>query len=421
MSKRQITTTIILIAVLAGAAISIFIFVRQTAVPTFVAPPPPPPTEPVPTAPTPTEPTPIPPPTDFAPPPPPPPADQVVRCDGQEPEELTINCSKVTFPQPNTAKAAFISRADLTVDAFAATPLIGIMEGAYLAVDTNLASPAALAELQRVLVDQNAPVIILGGLNAVSNDVIKQINDAGFTNTRRIFGPRRHDTAVAIGEEVLVQVPIAYPGKTVRAIGFSEDTVLVDAYWAGPALSGRAAYTSPSLILLTERGSPVLNTSTQAFLDKLDPQKFVCNIFGGTSAVHEEIEKELKRQCAAVTRTGDVDRLWTNYRGLQRYYPAPSNVAVIANAYPGKNAGDNGYFSLQAAAASASVKGNPLLMIDHDFAHPSTFGQSLFLCSYNLVIDQAIVSGNLNDISAIGETGVQERIAGFIPPCNSVN
>lgn len=413
MTKRGVAITIILVVALVGAAVGIFVFVRQQAVPTFVAPtiqPPPPP-------PTPT----VPPPTTVAPPPPlaPPPTnffapqnDQIVRCTGSEPTELSINCSQLTFPNPNTAEAAYLSRKDNPVDAFVGSSLIGATNGTYIAVDTNQVSPAVLAELGRVLVNKAAPIRILGGVVAVSDNVINQLLAAGYTDVARIFGPNRNATAAKIAEEI-IRVNAAAGGNQIRSFVLSENQFLVDAYGVGPSLSGKAPNTRLGYILLADRGSSVLPQVTVDFLDQ-HPELVVADLVGGDKAINPQVESYLRTRMAIVTRTADVDRYWTNYRWLQRKYSQDPVGAVLGNGDPNKAPGGNELYSLQAGSAMASMTGFPLLLMMPDNMPE---GQCIFLHTYNLAITGAGLSGNFSDITPAGEAEVQALISGRHPVC----
>lgn len=348
---RAILISVIVLLVI-GAAIVVFVILSQRgAVPTFVAEPEAPleeRVEPIPPEPTieevapPVVPEPQPEEALFVPPPLPP-ADTTTRCTGNGPIELTINCARLMFPQSGSAQKLFLSRSDNTVDAFVATPWIGNVGGAYLAVDTSSASSQVLSEIDRLLPNKTAEIIILGGTAAVSDNVVSQLNAQGYGNVRRVFGQNRYSTATAIAEEV-----IKLASGPIRSFFLTEGQFLVDAYGAGPVAAGTAPSTGLRFILINPRGSSTLHPATASFL-QLHPELVVSTIFGGTSAVPSQIETILRQNpynMVVVERVADVDRYWTNFRTIARFYTQPTRV-IITNGNPGQVGGDNGAYSMQ--------------------------------------------------------------------------
>ncbi len=241
--KRLILIAVVVVVLVAGASVFFVFLARKNKAPsTFVtgtnltetttAPStgmvPKTPSQTVPPAQT----APAPPQQTFTPPPPAtPPADRTDRCQGGDPVALTIACSKKAFPKARSAQEMYISRADNSVDAFTATPLIAQTASAYLAVDSSGIGSASLAEINRVLVSQTSPVVILGGNAAVSPNVESQLRAAGFNNIKRLFGANRYQTASVIAEEV-----IKTKGGPILNAFLTEGSFLVDAYGIGPVV-----------------------------------------------------------------------------------------------------------------------------------------------------------------------------------------
>ncbi len=406
---RAILIAVIAVVVLgAGTIVFVILSQRGPAPSTFVGPTTVAPTAPTP-APEPVPTVPVQPPKEEAGAPPPPLVDRTERCQGPNPIALTIDCSKKAFVSKGTAQTVYIGRDGNPVDAFVATPLMGIVPGPFLATDTNSISSATITEIGRVLPSKSSPIEILGGVAAVSDKVIDQLVSAGYarSNIERISGQNRHETATKIAEKIMSI-------KTVQTAFVTEDQALVDAYGVAPAASGNLPnQNSVSVILLTNRGSKSLNPTTAAFLSS-NPNLNIVTIVGGEAVVTPSVESQINAlpSVLLVKRIAGGDRVFTNYRILQAYFFNPTE-AYIANAFP--NSGTNGLYSAQAGASMAALNGEPLIM-----TRPDVIGEEqrrFFLCVFADDIYLARLAGDGTDLSPTLEAEVSKMIAGNSATC----
>ncbi|WP_370356404.1 cell wall-binding repeat-containing protein [Catenulispora sp. EB89] len=98
------------------------------------------------------------------------------------------------------AQAAVLTRSDTFADALAGSALAADKHGPLLLTGTAGLDPAVARELKRVL-PPHAKVYLLGGVNALSDQVAQQVAALGFTPSR-VAGPDRDATAVAIAQQI---------------------------------------------------------------------------------------------------------------------------------------------------------------------------------------------------------------------------
>jgi putative cell wall-binding protein len=110
-----------------------------------------------------------------------------------------VNASRLQFAD-HSAPAAVLSRSDTYADALAGSALAAQKHGPLLLTPTDSLDPATVAELHRALAP-GATVYLLGGPKALSPGVEQALKDQGFT-TKRLQGPDRYQTSVAIAEEI---------------------------------------------------------------------------------------------------------------------------------------------------------------------------------------------------------------------------
>ena len=177
------------------------------------------------------------------------------------------------------------------------TTLLGSTANAIGALDTGSASAAT-----------KLTVHVVGGVNAVSEDVVTSLTGLGYT-VARISGADRYATAVAVGEKIRSLT-------TIGSVVSKTSAILVSGTgFADGLAAGGLAYQLKLPIVLTDGTS--LTAGTSAFLDaEVNPAARVI-IVGGTAAVSEAVATEvaaLKNGLVAI----DVDRV----SGADRYATA---------------------------------------------------------------------------------------------------
>lgn len=153
------------------------------------------------------------------------------------------------------AQAVVLARGDQFPDALAGVPLASYKHGPLLLTDPKTLDTATLKEIQRVIPgDHNHTVYLLGGQNAVSSSIEKELKSLGY-NVVRFGGADRFGTALQIAHQGLGD-----PAHLVLATG---DT-FADALAAGPYASNGAEVVNgkPAAILLSG-----MSNGNEAFTD----------------------------------------------------------------------------------------------------------------------------------------------------------
>jgi putative cell wall-binding protein len=201
-----------------------------------------------------------------------------------------------------------IAQAGNYADALAGGPLASIYRSPIL-----LSRTERLPESVAVTVRAREPATawVLGGEAALSEQVEEDLRAAGVERVIRIAGTDRFDTARKIAMAIREGgLPSAGDPATVFVAAGSHPNPSrgwPDALAAG-ALAG-ARY-----LLLVERDR--LPEATQEALEELNPDKVT--IIGGTAAVSEQVEEELRSVVDEVERIAGADRYETAWLAAQR-------------------------------------------------------------------------------------------------------
>lgn len=176
--------------------------------------------------------------------------------------ETAVAVSRDRFDD-RSARAAIVARADDFADALAGGPLAVAVGGPVLLTSSDTLHPATSSELQRVL-QPDGVVYLIGGTAAVDAATEQAITSLGY-ETRRLFGPTRIETAIAIS----------------RALGNPETLLLTTGFNFPDALAaGAAAARGKGAVLLTS--SDRRHPSLDAYLaERPDAQVFA---IGGPAA-----------------------------------------------------------------------------------------------------------------------------------------
>jgi len=141
-----------------------------------------------------------------------PPADIATRLAGTDRIGTSVAISVATFvpagsppgPGQTAAGGVVVASAESFPDALVGTPLAASLQAPLLLTDGDSLDPRVAGEISRVLGDPNdgGEVTVLGGPSAISDSVIGQIADLGYT-VRRIGGTDRFDTSVQVAQDIL--------------------------------------------------------------------------------------------------------------------------------------------------------------------------------------------------------------------------
>lgn len=210
---------------------------------------------------------------------------------------------------------ALLASEDRMADALASGPLQS-MAPLFLTQSTQL-EPAVARELRRQGIHE---VWLLGGHNALAPAVETALQQEGF-NTRRLAGPTRIDTAIAISKHAAAQGVVG-TGRTYVARAFG-DQISETRAWADALALGALAANRNTPIMLTE--SDRLSPAVQTYLQPGDHSTIV----GGPAAVSDAVLTQIQTRIGLpVARLAGSTRAQTA-TALIKHYQQPKRLVVI--------------------------------------------------------------------------------------------
>lgn len=268
--------------------------------------------------------------------------------DTDEPAVAARLISARTFAD-GEASHAVVARDDLFADALAGGPLAGA-DGPLLLTDPTSLDPAVAAELQRVL-QPGAPILVLGGTAAISEDVADQLATIG--PVQRLAGTSRVATAAAIAAAVVART--------------GADTALIaragpdDVFPWADALAG-GAYGAWAGLPLLVTDTDALSPDTARALDDLGIDHTL--VLGGEAAVAPAVVDALPDP----RRLSGPDRSATAAQVAIRWgEEAPVTEVVLASGF-----GDSAWAWALVAAPMSARSGAPLLLTAPETLSPAT-------------------------------------------------
>ncbi|HWB71051.1 MAG TPA: cell wall-binding repeat-containing protein [Egibacteraceae bacterium] len=239
-----------------------------------------------------------------------------------------------------------LARAELFADALGGAGLAGdsapvlFTPGSSPAAPDPGLEPAVAAEIDRVLGGAGT-VYVLGGSVAVSEDVVRELAADGY-RVRRLAGPSRVETSVAVAREVL-----ALRGRS------GEVLIARASDWADAVTGGAYAAWAGSPVLLTDRSA--LHPAVDAFLNETRPgQRWA---LGGRAALGDEVAA-----AAGAQRVAGPDRVATAVAIAQRLWgrtvPERGDEFALMPAYA-----DNGWAYALAYAPWSGLHAAPQLLV----------------------------------------------------------
>lgn len=248
-----------------------------------------------------------------------------VRIAGEDRYETAVKLSKAGFV---SAETVVLARGDEFADSMTAGPLAYKLEAPILLTRTKSIPSTVVEELNRL---GTKTVVVMGGANAVSNEVIKNLYEMGIS-VRRIAGEDRYETAAKVAKE----------------IGSTEEAIVVSGLSFPDALSiGSYAAQSATPILLTRSNS--IPASTKTALSNVTKTY----VIGGTAVVSANVEKELP----GVTRVAGDTRYATSVAVAETFH-ADAMVSFIANG--------TGFADALTGSSLAADYGAPMILVRPD-------------------------------------------------------
>jgi putative cell wall-binding protein/murein DD-endopeptidase MepM/ murein hydrolase activator NlpD len=225
--------------------------------------------------------------------------------------ETAVAVSVAAHPDPRSADAAVLARADEFADALAGAPLARVLDGPLLLSAPDVLPRQTADELRRVL-RPGATVHLLGGRGALGAEVEAAVRDLGFAFVRHA-GPDRFGTAAAIAREL----PSSAAAVVVSGQAFPDAL----------AASVPAARDGLPVLLTAEDALP---EATAEILAERDVA--TATIVGGAAAVGPEVERQVRGLAGHVTRVAGPDRFATAAAVLDAFFAEVEGVVLASGA-----------------------------------------------------------------------------------------
>lgn len=350
--------------------------------------------------------------TQATPEPEPEPGNEVIRVEGDNPTDQSIEVSQQRFTD-GSANIAFIARNELMSDAFVGTTLTTAFNGPLLLNDVEHANPSIITELQRVLVDNDQPIYLLGRERAQTEQVKAELEAAGFTNIGRLGGINRNETAEIIANHLTDN------NKVGSKLALTENTSLVDALSYG-AIAANISDDKVDPILITDRANRTLNEFADRFMQN-HTQFTSLEIVGGSAAVDETMEQTLSSKfpnLTTITRQGGENRFKTNIGLAETYFATPVTIVVASGErkdIPGARtvstkpqiSADQFFYALLLAGGLAADNNAPLI-ITQTATLPTEAGD--YISDHAATITTAIIVGTTDQVSQAVQDEIESSI-----------
>ncbi|MYL31976.1 SH3 domain-containing protein [Halobacillus halophilus] len=204
------------------------------------------------------------------------------------------------WDEPN---AAVIGRGDLPIDSLTGSVLAAYHNSPLLLTQTDQLPATVEKELERM---DPTKIYLLGSEGAVSASVENQLKQKyGSSNVERLSGANRFETAYEVADEVAGEVNVDEIFIT------TSDETSPDALSIAPYAGDE---NTPILLTLPYK----LEDNVINFIRENDVEK--ATIVGGTGAVHQTVENQLKDIVDTVERVSGPDRYSTSVQIAEKYF-----------------------------------------------------------------------------------------------------
>lgn len=269
------------------------------------------------------------------------------------PAALAIQLSQRLYRDANdtrgvdrrSAAAVVLSRDDTFADSLTGSALTG--DAPLLFTDPARLDDATAEEIHRVLPPEGE-VMVLGGEAALSAAVAEELVDMGYL-VRRLAGPSRVETSVAIAEEVERRHAEPRQVGIARADGPADNPTAV---WADSVTAGGWAARTAQPILLTPTDD--LHPAVEAWL--AERGNAIPIVMGGEAAVSADVARALGPHL----RHAGANRYETAAMIAERRWDDPAGYLVTAGDH------ELGWAYGLAAAGLSAVTNQPLLLVEQD-------------------------------------------------------
>ncbi|WP_170127925.1 cell wall-binding repeat-containing protein [Euzebya rosea] len=306
---------------------------------------------------------------------------------GTEPDPIGATAELSQDYVSEDAPRVFVARADDYADALAGAPLAAADGAPILFVEGDTVSDAVLAEIARIAPDE---VVILGGVEAVSEAAEAQIADAGHT-TRRLAGANRFATAIEVADELDA------------ATGGPSTLYFVEGEHADDARGWPDAINAATVAGLD--GSPILPVNAERLPEEIAAY-IAANpdaprvIVGGTSAVSEDVAASIAGEEGEVSRIAGDTRVTTSVAAYDQAVSEHGAVPTTRFVIPGCS-----YVEGLAASAIAGANSWTTVMVDCENLAASADAFEILGSTLDLVEDTVVVGNRFTDEVLMGIDG----------------
>ncbi|MFC4243568.1 cell wall-binding repeat-containing protein [Gryllotalpicola reticulitermitis] len=232
------------------------------------------------------------------------------RVAGTDRYATAVQVSKSEFPKGT--KTVLIASGANYPDALAAAPAAAVQKGALLLTAPTALPSSIAAELRRL---KPAHVYLIGGPNAVSAGVARQVTAATGVSPVRVSGADRYATSAAVAARFFT----AARGRAFVATGAGFPDAL-------SAASAATRIDAPVLLVPGTSANPTSAVAKQ--LARLKPTRIYA--VGGTTVVSSAMVTRLGRT-APTSRLAGADRYGTSQAVGKTFDTGTSNAALLAN------------------------------------------------------------------------------------------
>ncbi len=290
--------------------------------------------------------------------------------------EVSLALSAATF-EDGSVETVLIGRNDLFADSLAS----GVAQSGsplLLVAPTGAINVIITDEIERLGASR---AVILGGVDAIAEDVADQLTELGLT-VSRLEGASRIETAIAVAQETSPDATTALLARSTAAEG-NPTSGFADTLAAG---GWSAASGWPTLLTQTE----VLTGSTRDYLASSSVTTVI--VLGWTAAVSDDVVTQLETLNITVQRVAGPDRAATAVaiaaeRGAES--SADLDEVIVVEGF-----GEFAWAAGFAAAARSAILDSPIVLGNVDSVPPATSewleeGPEAFTCGVSLEVCEA--------------------------------
>ena len=298
------------------------------------------------------------------------------------------------------ATSVVLSRSDLPYDALGGATLATVAGGPLLLTPTDHLDPAVKAEIVRALGAPSSAntVYVLGGEQALSPAVFNAVKGMGYT-VKRIAGPDRYSTSVAIAKEVTADYGAdGQPERILVATGKN----FPDALSAGAAAEASTGESGPNVGVVILTDDTKIPDVTAAYLAQNAP-----HAYNGVYGVGGQADAALTGAGIKHTKVAGLDRYQTSYLVAKTFFDKgiDGNPPRKVGFATGLNWAD----ALSGGAFMGHLDG-PLLLVDAG-GEPSKDAE-YWLLGWAPTIDSGYIFGGEKAVPDVATTGLPGLYAG---------